>query len=146
MQQFGRQAVGDVHHGGGLHTFFCQFPDDVTTGFRFQLPFQQILFACKIGLQIFVAAFEHALFTFQQLQSHVGGAQIAGDADKVGVFGAVAINHFALFAFTDAGDADGESRIGGRRIAAYNIHPIFLTGKAYAGIQFFHFLYAEALG
>ena len=89
-----------------------------------QLALQQILFACKVGLEV-LQTLEFALvialaclvdllvvdrlLAFEQLQAHVGGAEVATDTDEVGVVCSVAVDNLFVLCFADAGDGYGES-------------------------------------
>ena len=119
----------------------AQTLDDIATGFRLQLPLQQVFLAGKVGLEIVECgplAVEHLelgfiafglglvdfllevfellvidrLLAFQQLEAHVGCSEVAADADEVGVMGSVAIDHLVCLCLSDAGDADGQSGVG----------------------------------
>ena len=121
VQQFAAEAVADVHHGGGADAGLAQPLDDVATGFRLQLALQQVLLAAEVGLEVrhglalFLGFINHlvvdALLALQELQSHIGGTEVAADADKVGVAGPVAVDDVLLAGFADTGDADGQTRI-----------------------------------
>ena len=107
MQEFGGETVADIHHRGGTDARLTEFLDDVATSLGLQLALQQVFLAAKIWLEmcqffegtfvstlfrIFHLLVVDRLFALQQLESHVGSTEIAGNADKVGVFGTVAID------------------------------------------------------
>ena len=93
--------------------------------------------------------FEHlvvdGLLALQQLETHVGGTEVAADADEVGVVGAVAIDNVLLPGFADAGDADGQSGVAGGGVAADDVDVPFFAGQSDAAEEQFDVLDAEAL-
>ena len=60
--------------------------------------------------------------------------------------GCVAADHLPLFAFADAGDADGQARHGGGCVAAYQIHSVVVARQPYACVELLHVLHGESFG
>ena len=105
VEDFGGEAVGDVHHGGGLDFFVAQDADDVTPGLGLELAFEDVLVAGEVGLDVGVGV-EHGLFPFQQLEAHVGGSEVAAHADEVVLAGGVAVDDVGLVGLADDGDTE----------------------------------------
>ena len=53
MEQFARQAVGNIHHGCGLYAGAGECGDYVAAGFGFQLSFDKILLSVKFRYEVF---------------------------------------------------------------------------------------------
>ena len=51
VQQFGGEAVGDVHHGGGHDSGLVEFGHDVFAGLGFQLSFEQVFVSFEGGFE-----------------------------------------------------------------------------------------------
>ena len=89
MEEFGAEAVADIHHGSRHDSGFGKFLYDISTGFRFQLSLHEIFLPFKpwdkLGQSIpvtFFTGFVHllivyGLFAFKQLQSHVCSPEVA---------------------------------------------------------------------
>ena len=77
VHQFGREAIGDVHHGCGLYAYLVQPLDDVFAGFGLELALQQVFLAGEVGLYVLVGTFQYGLLALQQLETHIGRTQIS---------------------------------------------------------------------
>ena len=75
-----------------------EFGNDVFSGFGFELTFENILFTLKGGGEIAFAGVD-VFLTFEQLQPHVGGTEVAAYADEVVFSRTVAVHDFTLFSY-----------------------------------------------
>ena len=143
VEQLAAEAVGDVDHRGGAYAGLFQSCDDVAPGLGLELALEDVFASGEVGFEghIGVAAALacllqiHRLLALQQLQAHVGGAQIARDADEIGLFGAVAVNDIFFPCGAYGGDADGQTRHAGGCVAAHDVHAVFLAGQTHAFIE-----------
>lgn len=148
VEQFGRKSVADVHHGRGADAGFAQGMYDVAPCFGFEQPFEQVFASAEVGLCRFGvvcrAGIEHRLFALHELEAHVGGAEVAADADEVGVLGSVAVDDVFIACFADAGDADGQSGERGRCVAADQVDSVLVAGQAQSRVEVLEVFDGEA--
>ena len=103
VQQFGRQAVGNVNHRRWQNAGFGQTFRYVAARLGLELALQQVFMPRKVGLhgfergvcafQAFAFVFEHCLFALEQLQPHVSRAQVAAHANKVCIVRSASVNN-----------------------------------------------------
>ena len=96
-----------------MDVFLAERFDNVLTGFGLEETFEKIFTTTEIGLRSFGilrrARVEDGLFTFHQLETHIGRTEVATDADEVRVLRSVTINDVLFLGFTNTGDADGQT-------------------------------------
>lgn len=143
VEQFGGEAVADVHHGGGADAGLGEAAYDVGPRFGLELPFEDVFLAGEVGLRRAVSA-EDALLAFEYLQSGVGRAEVSAHADEVGGACAAAVDDAVGRGFAQAGDADGQPREGRGRVAAHDVHGVALAAEAHAGVERFDVFQGEA--
>lgn len=156
VRQLAAQPVADVHHAGGAYARLAQTFDDVAACLGFQLAFQDIFLAREVGLEIdavgVVAGFLglvpllviNGFLAFQELEAHIGGTQVAADADEVRGLGAVAVDDVLLSRFAQYGDADGHACEAAGGVSANEVHAVLFTSQAHAVVQRFDVLDAES--
>ena len=85
MQQFGRETVTDINHSGRGNIFCFQEFDGINTSFGFKLSLKDIFFTLEIGLKIIplFTGFKHKSLTFEELQPHICGTEVTGNANQV---------------------------------------------------------------
>ncbi len=142
MYQFAGEAVADIHHRRGADSGFVELFDYVAPCFGFQLAFHQVFFTAEVRLEIALSC-RCGLFAFEQLETHICGAKVAGDAYKIGVAGTIATDGLALRHFADAGNGNHQSLVRGTGVAADNVHSIFLAGEADSAVERFDVLHSE---
>ncbi len=128
MEQFGREAVADIHHCGGYDAGFVELADYIPPGFGFELAFDQIFFAVELRNEVFVAA-TNVFLAFEQLQTHIGCAKVAGHAYKIGVFCSRAFHHLVLGCVANTCNGYDKSGTGCRCVASHEIHAVDLAGQ-----------------
>lgn len=101
LHQVARQAVREVDHRRGADLFFGQRTDDVGAGARLKVFFKQVFVALELRLGVLHVG-EHPLFAFEQLQAHVGGPEVARDADEVVLLRTAAVDDLLLFGVAQA--------------------------------------------
>lgn len=148
--------------------------NDVTACFRLGLPFDEIFFSGEIGLEVgelhafFLQMLDQCLialavglaylgvdliqlfvvdglFLFQQLQSHVGGAQVARHTYEVGLVGAIAVDNVFFLGFSYTGDADGQSRERRTGVATDDVDAPLVAGGMQSAIEVVEVFHLEAL-
>ena len=87
----------------------------------------------------------HCLFTFEQLQAHVGGAEVTADADEVGGLGSIAIDNIHGTCLADGSDADGKTGEAACGVTSHKIYMVFLTCQKHSAVQCLDVLNTEAL-
>ena len=134
MEQFARQAVGNIHHGCGLYAGAGECGDYVAAGFGFQLSFDKILLSVKFRYEVFFSG-RCYFFAFEQLQAHVCRTEVAAYANKVGVL--------APLRYTILSEGESPMHVTDihetltRRcsIAAYEVYSVCLTCCAQAVVK-----------
>ena len=118
----------------------------------FRLEGRALLLVGSVAARLFFLSAEFVellvidgLLALQQLKSHVGGSEVAADADEVGITGSVAIDCLARLCLSDAGDADGQSGIRRGGLASYDVYAPFVAGLSQSAIEQFHVFDGEAL-
>ena len=79
------------------------------------------------------------------MQAHVGGTEVARDADEVGFTGSVAIDDVVLAGLANAGDGDGQSGVAAGGVATHDVDAPFVAGHAQSRVELFYVLDGEAL-
>ena len=160
VHQFAAESVADVHHRGGTDACLGECLDDVASGFWLELTLEQVFFAREVGLDV-AQALQHLLvallsgfsnllvvdgfLAFEQLQAHVGGSQVARNADEVVLPGSVAIDDIRWASLADGSDADGKPCEAAGRVASHDVDVVFLARKPHACIEFLNVLDGEPL-
>ena len=85
------------------------------------------------------------LLALQQLQTHIGGTEVATDADEVGLLGTVTIDDILLAGLTDAGDRDGQTGVAAGGVATHDVDAPLVAGGTQAFVELLDVLYGEAL-
>ena len=160
MHEFGGETVADVHHGGGTDACLAEFLDDVATGLGLELALQKVFLTAEVGLEMgeflqsaLVALLLgllhllviHTLLALEQLESHIGGSEVATDTDEIGVLGSVTINDILFLGLSDTGDRDGQSCIGRGGVTADDIDVPLVAGQFEASIELLEILDREPL-
>ena len=149
MHQFRRQSVRYVHHRRRLHAGFLQGLQDISSGLRFELAFQQVLAALEGARNTLIIRniliTQGYSLTLQQLQSHICRSQVSAYANQVIQFGAVAIDDILCCCRSQTGDGDTQARHGCTRISAYQIHAVAFTRQANTAIQLLDIFDRETL-
>ena len=76
VEEFGAEAVADIHHGCGDYAGLVELLDNVAACFRFELTLHEIFLAVELGDEVFLSGGRHFL-AFEELQSHIGCSEIA---------------------------------------------------------------------
>ena len=134
LHQVARQAVREVDHRRGADLFFGQRTDDVGAGARLEVFFKQVFVALELRLGVLHVG-EHPLFAFEQLQAHVGGPEVARDADEVVLLRTAAVDDLLLFGVAKRGDGDDQPRHRGARVAAHEVDLLLLAGEGDAFVE-----------
>ena len=134
LHQVARQAVREVDHRRGADLFFGQRTDDVGAGARLEVFFKQVFVALELRLGVLHVG-KHPLFAFEQLQAHVGGPEVARDADEVVLLRTAAVDDLLLFGVAKRGDGDDQPRHRGARVAAHEVDLLLLAGEGDAFVE-----------
>ena len=103
------------------------------TNEELELTLDEIFLSGEIGFEIGASGRCH-LLSLEQLEAHVSGAEIARDADKIGVMRTVAVDDFILGSVTYTCYRNDETLMRGTGVAADDIDAIEFAGDLYAGI------------
>ena len=145
VEQLGGDAVGNIDHGGGHQAVLFEALDHIASGFRFELPADEVVVPFQLGLYAGAGQVD-LLFAFQDLQAEVGGAHVAGDADEVAHAGAAAVGELVLFALPDGRHADDQAAGGGGRVAAHKVDIVDPAGGADAVVDLVQRFHGETVG
>ena len=126
----------------------AQVVDDNAACFGLQQTLNEVFATAEVGLcglhVLRGAGVEHTLLALQQLQSHIGRAEVAADAYQVVLLSTAAIDHLVFGRIAHTGDADGKTRKGGCGVAANDVNLVSLASHTDAAIQGFDVFEAEA--
>ena len=128
LHQVAGQPVGEVDHGRGHDLLVGQRCDDVGAGAGFEVFFEKIFVAGELRFGVGDAG-QHAFLAFEQLQPHVCGAEVAGDADQVVLPGPVAEGDAVVVDAADRRDGDDQPGHGCARVAADQVDAVFVAGE-----------------
>ena len=137
MENFGREPVADIDHRTGNHAGFLQCFHRFYPCFGLELPFDEVGEFAEVGLH-FRMLEEDAFFAFQDLQSEIGGAQVAAHAEDIAGFGAAAVGNAIGRNLTYDADMNHQSFRRSGCIAAHQCDAVAVAGESDSGIQFIH--------
>ena len=136
VEQFAREAVADVNHAGGHDATFAEFGYDVESRFGLEVALEHVVVAVEVGLRGGVGLIG-GLFAFEYEQTRVGAAEVAGAADEVVAFGAVAIDNLVLVGCAYGGHGDYQAAAARGGVASDEIDVVAFAATADAVVEFF---------
>lgn len=136
---FGREAVADVHHGRGVEPRPAQRLHDIAAGFRLQETLDEVFAPREVGLggrfAVGLLALEYAFLALHELEAEVGGAEVAGHAEEIGVLRSGAVDNIGFIGLAHAGEAQRQSGERGGGVAADEVHAVLFASEADAFVE-----------
>ena len=111
-------------------------------GFWFEDAPDYIFFSFQVWFHLGIFQ-EYFFLPLQKYKSEVSRAEIATAAYQVACFGGTALNKFVGRHFADGSDRNNKSFLGGRCVAANQVHAIFFAGGIHAFVKFIQRLEAK---
>src|SRR5574344_1719850 len=95
---------------------------------------------CRLNLLVV-----NFLFSFKQLEAHVGCPQIAAHAGEVGLFCAIPVDGIPFFSLSNSGDGNSQTCAGTGGVSTHNVHLMGIASQSQALIEIIHVFHAESL-
>ena len=160
VHEFAAESVADVHHGCRAYVEFVEACYDVAACLCLNLALYDVFLSGEVGLEVFqflqaslvvlLLGFIHhlvidTLLTLKELQTHVCGTEVAGNADEVGVFLRRCDRRCPPFCFSYYGDAYCKRRCREEVVSPPTMStPPFVASHAESAVELLHVLNGEA--
>jgi len=157
MEEFGRESVGDIHHGRGFDARLAQLLDDIDACLGFELALKEVFTTLELlvdGIVVLVGFAEIVVaggtedlqLALQELESEIRRAEVACDADEVVGFGTVAVDDILFVGYAEAGDGNGQTVHRGAGVTADEVDMIMFAREARAYVELLQILNRETRG
>ena len=142
LHEVAREPVREVDHRRGEDLLLTQRFDDVGARAGLEVLLEQVFVALELRFGVLDVG-KDALFALEQPQAHVGGAEVARQADQVVLPGSAAVDNLLLRGMPQGRQADRQSVHRGPRVAADEVDLLFLAGEAYPFVEVLQGLYGQ---